>query len=146
MLFRSSNLFSSDSEEESSLVVDELVDGKLDVNVEPTSQKPDHLVEPSNRKSDHLAKPNSQKPESHAEPSSRKPDIRVGPSRKPEHRVEPSRKPENQGGQPESRQDLTTTGKFDNHKLVDGKFDNLDERGADEDEKAQEVSVIPKHL
>ena len=116
-LSRSSNLFSSDSEEES-LVVDEVVDGKLDV-VEPKFS----VVE---------------------NPTTRKPDtIRVGPSsRKPEHCVvEPSRHPDNRGKQPDNHQDLSTTGKFNNEKLVDGKFDNLDERGADEDEKAQEVSL-----
>ena len=89
-LSRSSNLFSSDSEEES-LVVDEVVDGKLDV-VEPKFS----VVE---------------------NPTSRKPDtIRVGPSsRKPEHRVvEPSRNPDNRGKQPDNHQDLSTTGKFNN--------------------------------
>ena len=104
-------------------MVDEVVDGKLDV-VEPKFS----VVE---------------------NPTSRKPDtIRVGPSsRKPEHRVvEPSRNPDNRGKQPDNHQDLSTTGKFNNEKLVDGKFDNLDERGADEDEKAQEVSLKLYHF
>ena len=143
---RSSNLFSSDSEEES-LVVDELVDGKLDVT-EPSSQKLD-ISEPTNRKLDipelttrkleNRAEPSNRKLENRAEASNRKPEIRVGPSRKPEiHRMNlASQKAENRR-QSDNHQDLTTTRKFDNQKLVDGKFDNLDER--DEDEKAQEVS------
>ena len=119
-------------------MVDELVDGKLDVS-EPSSQKPD-ISEPSSRKLENRAEPSSRKPENGTEPSSRKPDIRVGPIRKPElHREDlaSSRKPESRG-QADNHQDLTTSGKFENPKLVDGKFDNLDER--DEDEKAQEVS------
>ena len=142
-------------------MVDELVDGKLDV-AEPSSRKPD-ISEPTSRKLD-ISEPTSWKPENHAEPIgrklenrtepisrklenraeaiSRKPDIRVGPSRKPElHRADhlaKSRKAENRG-QADKHQDLSTvSGKFENQKLVDGKFDNLDER--DEDEKAQEVS------
>ena len=97
------------------MVVDELVDGKPDVVVE---QKHENLLE--------LA---------------RKRDIKVGPGRKPENRVEPSRKPDNRG-KADNRQDLNSSGKFGNHKLVDGKYDNLDERGADEEEKAQEVSWV----
>ena len=97
------------------MVVDELVDGKPDVVVE---QKHENLLE--------LA---------------RKRDIKVGPGRKPENRVEPSRKPDNRG-KADNRQDLNSSGKFVNHKLVDGKYDNLDERGADEEEKAQEVSGV----
>ena len=155
-IVRSSNLFSSDSEEES-LVVDELVDGKLDV-AEPTSRKPAipeptrqklDISEPTSRKLDipelttrkleNRAEPSNRKLENRAEASSRKPEIRVGPSRKPEiHRMNlASQKAENRR-QSDNHQDLTTSRKFENPKLVDGKFDDLDER--DEDEKAHEVS------
>ena len=72
----------------------------------------------------------------------RKPDNLVGPSRKPEDLVDTSRrKPENQR-KPDNPSDLTAEGKFDNQMLVDGKFDNLDERAPDEDDKAQEVSGL----
>ena len=72
----------------------------------------------------------------------RKPDNLVGPSRKPEDLVDTSRrKPENQR-KPDNPNDLTAGGKFDNQMLVDGKFDNLDERAPDEDDKAQEVSSL----
>ena len=72
----------------------------------------------------------------------RKPDNLVGPSRKPEDLVDTSRrKPENQR-KPDNPSDLTAGGKFDNQMLVDGKFDNLDERAPDEDDKAQEVSSL----
>lgn len=62
----------------------------------------------------------------------RKPDNLVGPSRKPEDLVDTSRrKPENQR-KPDNPSDL----------IAGGKFDNLDERAPDEDDKAQEVSSL----